>query len=194
MRDYRQKLKQIRKEIRKNAKTLDFDFLKSEFLDWLSEVNFPDYPACQNWIDCLKIFPAPSDEFILNNTSGTYLRLALKLYTSNNKYVISVIQCLAPGAEDVGIITVFVNWNQTEKKFQEKLERSYANKFEDILKAKHTIWAQNFRQVEFHEALDKCAIAILGNELKGELVPYKDNHIIKISHASIPQFPKPEKD
>ena len=66
-----------------------------------------------------------------------------------------------------------------------------AGRFDGFLKAKHNRWTQTFRVDELHNALDSCAMAILGHEL----VPKPQSHDAKdarVPHHIIapPEFPE----
>ncbi|MFQ5454426.1 MAG: hypothetical protein ACE5D6_09615, partial [Candidatus Zixiibacteriota bacterium] len=70
-------------------------------------------------------------------------------------------------------------WKDQEWHIQKILDQTYNDEFNDVLKAKHTIWAQTFREHELHEALNSSLIAIMGNELVGEQQDYIHKEIIK---------------
>lgn len=195
MTDPRKKLNSIRKAIKLNASYLDFKDLKVEIVNWLSLVKFPDYQGVDNWSDLIKEFPAHSDEDDSGIDKATVvLRLALRLYTTQHQYVISIMECLGEGAEGIGIITLHVNWQEYEKNIQQRVDLCYKNKFDDILRAHHALWTQTFRQDDFVEGLNNCAMTILSNELKGHLPLGDAKESINITHQLKPNFPKKESD
>ncbi len=83
-----------------------------------------------------------------------------------------------------------VNWKSNEWRLQKALEEVYTGQFDDALKAKHTIWAQTFRQWQLHEALNGCALAILGQELAGESCTEKEGESVEQVYPTIVRFPR----
>jgi len=141
--------------------------MKERILDWLRQFRLPDYPGVSTWEECLRVFddqPA-TDE---SDQVGVRLRYALRLFTSANKYLISIMECLGDDAQGVYIICVHANWKEDEQKLQQMVRERYAGSPGGALTAINTVWVQNFRENDIGDALGSCAVAILGNELKGE--------------------------
>ncbi len=181
----------VKKELLQKEPLLDVAGTKTVLLKWLSRWNRPDNPDSNDWADLVQEFPAdPGDNEL---TSGTRMRLAVRLNTKANRYLLAILESLDPHSRGVYFISVFVNWKEDEYRFQQVVENSYAGHFNDALKAKHTLWAQTFRQRELLDALNSCAVAILGHEL---IVPPTDETPDMVKHRpdEIPSFPEPLDD
>lgn len=169
---------------------MDIAKIKLGLLDWLAQLKFPPYEGLNGWDDCIREFAVKEDE----PRGGLRIRLALRLHTGQNCYLLSIMECPDSGSPDVHILTAHVNWKQQEWQIQRVLDDSYGHGFKDMLKAKHTVWAQTFRDYELHEALNAAAIAILGNELVGGDHPDKPKEHLKPLVTQKASFPKPETD
>ena len=121
------------------------------------------------------------------------VRLAVRLNTKAHRYLIAILESLDPNSRGVDFISVYVNWKEDEYRFQQVVESSYAGHFDGTLKAKHTLWAQTFRRRELLDALNSCAVAILGHEL---IAPRTDETLDTVKHrpGEIPSFPEPLDD
>ena len=159
----------IVKQHRKDLPLMDVEKVRREVLDWLRQVKYPAGSDGDSWEDDLRVYPPGEGDKKVK--SGLKVRLALTLQTARNTYLLSIMECLAPDSREVYILSAYVNWQTNEKRFQEALDRGYLGRFEDVLRARHTVWAQTFRENELHEALDACARALLGNELVGPHPP-----------------------
>lgn len=148
---------------------IDIEAIKGEMLDWLAQLKFPLNHTRRDWVDCLSVFPPTPDEPALD--SGLRIRFSLRLRTRTNKYLISVLECLAPSARGTFIVCCHMGWREKERQLQQLVEETYAGRFVDVLKARQAIWVQTFRQGELVSALDCCARAMLGEELLGDLEP-----------------------
>lgn len=180
----------VRKQDRKEAATkptLNLEAIKEELLQWLAELKLPPEIEATSWEELLQEFPSDPDD---NRESGLAVRLALRLCTRENRYLISIMECLDPDSRGVGIISAHVNWQAHERMIQKAIDESYRGQFDDLLRAKHTLWAQTFLPRELREALNYCAMAILSNELTAE--PDQNMEIEAVPHAqpSAPRFPK----
>ncbi len=181
----------VKRDLLKKESLMDLPAFKKMLLDWLMQWNRPDDPDSNDWADLVQEFPAdPGDNEL---TSGMRMRLVVRLATSENHYLIAVLESLGPDSRGVYFISVFVNWKENEYRFQQVVESSYAGHFDDTLKAKHTLWAQTFRPRELLDALNSCAVAILGHEL---IVPPIDEtpDMVKRRPGEIPSFPEPLDD
>ena len=181
----------VKRDLLRKQPLMDLPVLKKVLLEWLMQWNRPDNPNSNNWNDLVQEFPAdPGDNEL---TSGTRMRLVVRLATSENRYLIAILESLDPNSRGVYFISVFVNWKEDEYRFQHVVESSYAGHFDGTLKAKHTLWAQTFRQRELLDALNSCAVAILGHEL---IVPPIDEtpDMVKRRPGEIPSFPEPLDD
>ena len=172
--------KLLKKEVQQSQPLMDTDEVKEVFLDWLAEIKFPAYPNAASWEECLKVFPPEPEEKELE--SGRRIRLALCLFTRENQYLLTLSENLDPTSRGIYSLSVHVNWQEKEKQLQKLVEETYTGHFEDTLRAKHTLWAQTVRVEDIREALNNCAVAILGNELVGR----RENKIDK-SKISKPQ-------
>ena len=158
--------KAIKEEFEKQMPRVDVENAKQELLDWLSQLKLPAYPAANSWEDCLLVFDDKPGEEIPEE--GLKIRLALRLFTRENSYLIAIMECLDQKARGVSLLSTHVNWKNDERLVQKAIEEKYVGQFTDMPRAKHIIWAQTFRERELHEALNATAIAILGHELVGE--------------------------
>jgi len=162
--------KKLKGDIKKQAKEerpwMDIDKIKQEFIDWLAQLRFPGNPGAAYWEDCVRVFRSDPKEELPK--TGLLVRLALRLYTTENRYLIAIMECLDPESNGVNILTTHVNWKNEEWQMQKTVDEGYTGKFIDMLRPKHTIWAQTIREGELREGLNSCAIAILGNELISE--------------------------
>ncbi len=143
---------------------MDVEKVRQGVLDWLRQIKYPSGSTGSSWEEQLTVYP--SDEGDKKLESGVKIRLALTLRTAQNSYVLTIMECLAPDSREVYILSAYANWKETEKRFQKSLDKGYLGRFEDVLRARHTIWAQTFRESELPEALNSCALALLGNELQ----------------------------
>ncbi|MCP4685548.1 MAG: hypothetical protein GY867_08860 [bacterium] len=142
---------------------MNVEKMREGVLDWLRQIKYPSDSEGASWEDCLRVYPAGESDKSLD--SGIKIRITLTLRTAQNTYLISLMECLAPDSREVYILSAHVNWKETEKRFQSSLDKGYLGRFEDVLRARHTVWAQTFRESELPEALNSCALALLGHEL-----------------------------
>jgi len=152
---------QVRKEQAKGRR-LPADKLKEQLLNWLAEIRIPTGTAADSWEDLIQEFPTNKDEV---PESGLELRLAIRLATRENRYLITVMECMSLDSRGIGIVSTHINWKPNERRIQATVEKTYTGEFDDILRAKHTLWAQSFKIEDFMAALCNCAIAILSMEL-----------------------------
>ncbi|MDD3732569.1 MAG: hypothetical protein PHU88_09370 [candidate division Zixibacteria bacterium] len=180
----------LKKEFTESPPKMDIDRMRDEFLTWLAQLKLPADADVSSWLECVKVFrPEPGEGSL---ESGRRIRIALRLYTRENQYLLSISESLNPENRGVYTMAVHVNWQDREKHMQELVEKSYTGKFNDSLRAKHTLWAQTFRMEEIQDAFNSCAIAMLGNELVGR----KDSRIDTTPLGRRPSpkvtFPEPE--
>ncbi len=181
----------VKKKLLQKEPLFDVAATKAVLLEWLGQWNRPDNPDSNNWNDLVQEFPVDPGEKEL--TSGTRMRLVVRLATSGNRYLIAILESLDPNSRGVYFISVFVNWKEDEYRFQQMIEENYAGHFNDALKAKHTLWAQTFRQRELLDALNSCAAAMLGHELVASPTD-EPLDIVKRRPGEIPSFPEPPDD
>ena len=191
MNDTRQKLKEIKKIIKdSNQDSMDFDRTKDEFLLWLSQFKFPEYADAVNWEECLETFPDPPENS-KKPTEGLKLRFLLKLYTSNHRYVVSIVECFDADAQGRGILTIHVKIDQTEYNLQKTIELTYKDSFDNSLKPKQTLFIEPFHANTFLDSLNNAGLAILGNELTGSM-SHKELPTIKNMVPKKVSFPETE--
>lgn len=166
---------------------MDLEKTKGELLDWLAQVKFPNYPGKGCWDDCIQTYPAAKGDEKLDE--GLKIRLSLLLYTKTGRYVVSLMECLDPTSRETYILTCHMGWKEQERQIQEHLEQSYMGSFADVLKARHTLWVQTFKQGELGEAMDSCARAILGEELVGEPVKKETGERLSVTPSRQTVFP-----
>lgn len=188
MASHQEKISKLKKAINNNnKKKFQLDETVASLLDWFSQIQFPHYPDAEYWNDIVTVFPDHPNEAEVPS-DGLKIRISLKLYTATNAYMITILECLNNDANDINIITVHVNWDETELQVEESLGKKYNKQFTDMLKAKHTIWAQTYRLLELHTALDSCMMAIMGHELKGT-APKTQKEILKHPLHQKAEFP-----
>jgi hypothetical protein len=160
-------IKAIKKAIvdqhQKELPLMDVEKMRQGVLDWLRQIRYPSGSPGSSWEDLLRVYPTEEGDKQLE--SGVIIRLALALHTTQNAYLLSLMECLAPDSREVYILCAHVNWKESEKRLQKSLDEGYVGSFEDVLRARHTVWAQTFRESELPEALNSCALALLGREL-----------------------------
>lgn len=178
------------KEAPETKPLMDVEAARVDLARWLAEIKLP--PGCQAtaWEELIQAFPSKPEE--KNGTAGVRLRLALPLATKDNKYLIAVLECLEPDSRGNYLISVYVNWKAPERQMQKLVEEGYLGHFDDVLRGRHTLWAQTFHSGDLAEALDCCAKAILSNELVSRPDSTLDLEKIKIPSPTAARFPKPE--
>lgn len=188
MADIDQVTKKIAREVRTKGRTAALEKIRKELNGWLTELKFPSYPDATSWQDVLLEYKQTPEDF--DAQKGVKVRFALKLYTTENQYLVSIMESL--GAIDVGnhVLTVHVNWQSEELRKRRTLEETYGSHFNEMLKAKHTIWAQSFRDGKLTEALNAGMIAILGHELKPEPPKEHIGELLQPVIKQVPSFPK----
>ena len=153
--------KAVRQEQAKERR-LPPDKLREMLLNWLAEIKIPAGTDADSWEDLIQVFPVNEDE---ERDTGLEILFAVRLATRDNRYLITIMRSLWLDHPSVGIVSTHVNWKPTERRMQAAVEKTYTGEFEDILRTKHTLWAQTFEIHEFTDALDSCAVAILSKEL-----------------------------
>ncbi len=179
-------------ELQKSNPLMDLDAVKGEFLEWLADLKFPGLAEGNGWERRLKVFPASSEEFGL--TTGRRVRLALSLRTKVNRYAITITETLDLPGRGVYVLALFNDWQQAERQKIQNLEQRYLGEFDDRLRAKHTLWAQTFRAGELRDALNSCALAILGNELTEKQDPELESAPIEKRPGGVAHFPVKSSD
>lgn len=137
---------------------------RKETLDWLTNLIISPDVERLDWEKALKFFPPDPEED--EGETGFKIRLAVRLHTRENRYLITIIGSLDPADEARFIICAHVNWKSQELKMKTMLEEAYSGNFDQhILTGSHVLWIQIVTPGEFHEALNSCATGILGHEL-----------------------------
>ena len=182
----------IKREFKQSRPLMDTEDTKQTLLDWLTQIKFPAYPKASSWEECIQIFPSkPEDQ---KRESGLDIRLALRLYTKENTYLICIMECLNPESRGIYILTTHINWKADEWQVQKDIEERYLGEFNDMPRSRHIIWAQTFRPKELQEALNASAIAILGHELVGEHISDSKEEPVKTPFSQSVNFPAKDKD
>jgi hypothetical protein len=179
--------KAVKKDLLKKEPLMDLPAVKQTLLGWLAQWKRPDRDD-NDWTDLVQEFPATAEE--LEAERGTRMRLAVRLTTKENRYLIAILESLNPESRGVYFVSVHVNWKKAEYRHQEALEKSYAGQFDDMLKAKHNLWVQTFRTEELSDALNSCAVAILGHELMPPPTGEPSGQPLKRDVIPTPQFPE----
>ena len=175
-------------ELQKDLPLMDIPGIKAEMMEWLKRLPLPKGTKADGWEQLIWVFPSNDNEKELYE--GLRIRISLKLNTTSNHYIISIIESLTPASRNKYIIAVYSGWKKDEWVLQKQIEEKYKGRFDDIISPKNVIWVQNFEAGSLHDALTSCAIAILGHELcerneKSEIIP--------ISHPFPSNFTYPEK-
>ena len=175
-------------EFQSEEPLMDIELMREVVVKWLDRWNLPQDSQFESWENAINIYPAAENDN--RQPYGLRVRIAIKLYTQTNRYLISLLESLAPSDRHEYIITAHVNWTDSERAVCQQVEETYQGQFDDVLKARHVLWAQNFRQKNIEDALSQCAIAILGHELIGH--PDESGKGIAIDHTltHTPEFPK----
>ena len=184
--------KSIAKQVKSKSRVSILSKIYRELQDWLAELKFPKYPDATSWDEAvIEYEPTPED---FEAKTGIKVRFALRLYTAENQYLISIMESL--GSADAGnyVLTVHVNWQSEELRKRKALEEIYGSQFDEMLKAKHTLWAQSFREGKLTEALNAGVVAILGHELKAEPPKEQIGELLQPVSNQVPSFPKPSDD
>ncbi len=172
--------------------TPELEEMHEDLLEWLAQLRFPETPGAKGWHQCVRIIPpAPDDE---ETDVGVKVRLAFRLFTPQNQYLVSIMECLSPEDRDVHILTVHVNWKKGEWEKQKRIDEAYGGRFVDALRGRHSVWTQTFRKGEIHSALDAAAIAILGHELVGTPPDMSVGKPIKLTYPAGADFPSADDD
>jgi len=182
----------LAKEARTKARRMNLEKIQAELQSWLSELQLPGSVPVKSWDEFLKVHPATQEDS--EATTGIRLRVTLRLYTNSHQYLISIMESL--DVKDAGnhLLSVHVNWEGAELRKHKALDETYSGKFNDRLKAKHTIWAQSFQLGELADALNASAVAILGHELKAKPPNEQIGELVQPQPSSLATFPKQEDD
>jgi len=182
----------IKDQYQRDLPLLDVERMRLSFLSWLAELKLPSSPEPTTWSEHIKTFPASDDDKKQN--AGTRLRVALRLYTKENQYLIAVTESLVPANRGVYSLSLHVNWKDHERLQQKILEETYTGKFDDTLRARHTLWAQTVRWGDIADALNACAIMILGNELVAAPPISLKTETLDRPATMVATFPRPKED
>jgi hypothetical protein len=174
-------------KIEKHQKRMDLDILELDFIDWLKQIKLPIDSKSDLWIDYLQVTPPTPEDKELE--SGLKVRLSLKLFTKENKYLISVLESFNQNKKGRYALCCHVNWKGPERRIQKMVDEGYVGHFDDILKSRHTIWAQTLVVGGLQEALNCVAKAILEHELVCE--PSGEDNFFKMPHVRT-KFPQPD--
>jgi hypothetical protein len=187
---------------------LDRQVLKDNLFSWLGQLRLPQSDGPTSWENYVEDYSNPaksSPEHIQSHK----VFFAIHLYTSSSQYLILVKGASAEDATDVGIITVSARLREADQRIQKALRIAYGNSEQAPERLVNTVWIENFVQSDFISVLDRCATAILGNEIvagrKGQLPPQKDDGITYAAETSdiasdqllldlIKQLPEPARD
>jgi len=177
-------------ELTRDKPLMDIDAVKEEVLGWLEQIRYPGKSENETWENCMAITPPLPEERKLE--SGLRIRIRFRLFTEKNQYLISILESLDPASRGNYILATHVNWQEKERQLQKLVEQAYKGQFDDILKARHTIWIQTFRIGELFDGLNSCAVAILENELVDKSRCQSDAAVFKVQPI-ITNFPDQDK-
>lgn len=180
--------KAVANQLRSQLPLMDIQKTKLVFLSWLKQMKFPGYGKVQSWDDW--IFESEEESPDEIPTSGTKVRLSAKLYTATNRYLISILELLEIKSRENYIVCVHTGWKDDELRIRRRIEKEYTGNFNENLRAKHTVWAQNFKNGELFDALNACGAAILARELADEPPADECGTPIKLNFVPNPDFPE----
>jgi len=185
---------------------LDAGALKTDLLNWLSQLRLPQPDATwENYVEDYSNPTGPQPEHIHSHK----VLFAVHLYTNSNHYLILAKKSSAEDATGIGIITVSAKLREADQRIQKALRIAYGKSEQTPERLVNTVWIENFTQSDFTGVLDRCATAILGNELvagrKAKLPISRDDEVSPITSASdkasdqllldlIKQLPEPARD
>lgn len=176
-------------ELQKGLPLMDVHKVREELTTWLKQLPLPNNSNANSWDELIKEFPVKENEKEL--TEGLKIRLSLRLSTPSNNYIISIIESFVPSSREKYIIAVYAGWKKDEWAIQKQIDELYKGGFDDTIRTNHIIWIQNFTKNNLEQALNSCAIAIMGNEIN-EVKSTSKNEPIK---NLIPEnFNYPEKE
>ncbi len=170
---------------------MDTPTMRDRIVKWLGHLPCPGDDDA-SWENYLKEFPSDPQE--KKSSTGVRIRFALRLRTAANQYLLSVLECLAPSARGNYILSVHVNWDEQERKQKKMLEETYQDGFDDTLRARHTIWVQNFKDDELEQALSAGVVAMLGQELIAEESTANQNMPVDLPYPGPTTFPSESTD
>ncbi|MFQ5499831.1 MAG: hypothetical protein ACE5FH_09175 [Candidatus Zixiibacteriota bacterium] len=177
----------VKKQLQKKQPLMDVAQMKERLIEWLTRLGRSEGIGQIDWSNRLRVrYPVPGEEEL---EQGARVRLALPVYTGTNRYVLSVIECLKPESRANYTICVHVNWTPDEFHLQKLVETGYRGQFDGSLRAGHTVWAQNFLEIEFEDALTSCILAILGHELSPEPPSQTDEEQVERPVSVVATFP-----
>ncbi len=168
---------------------MDIAAARKELLEWLAPLRLPAGVEAVSWEDLIQQIPTHPEEE--KESTGLRVRLALRLCTREHRYLISIMECLDPDSRDVYTVSTHVDWKSDERQMQKLVDEGYRGQFDDLLRARHTLWAQTFREKQLGSALNCCATAILANEMVAEPDQKLKAEAVPRLQSSSPRFPKP---
>ncbi len=183
--------KELGHELRKDEPLMDINAIKEELLTWLEQIKYPDKTDSDAWEERLTLTPPLPEERKLE--SGLRIRITFRLFTEKNQYLISIMESLVPASRGNYILSTHVNWQEKERHLQKLVENAYKGQFDDLLKARHTIWIQTFRKGGLFDGLNSCAMAILENELVDKSRCQSDTGAVFKVRQTITNFPDQDK-
>lgn len=190
--DIQQLTKEIAEKAWSHGRSAALHKIQAELYDWLSELKFPGNNSASSWEEAVIEYEITPED--LEAKEGVRVRFAIKLYTQENQYLISILESLNPIDAGNFILTVHVNWQALELRKRQVLEETYGANFDGNLKPKHTLWAQSFIEGELAPALCAGAVAILGHELKPAPPKEKIGQMVQPVTNQVPSFPKADQD
>ncbi len=146
-----------------NQPLMDVERVRQTLLEWLGSLVLPASAGDIDWSDSIRIWPGDPGEIEIN--SGRRARLAVRLFTHQNRYVVSFIESLAPSSRGVYTLCCHVDWQDAHRMLSQRIEEAYAGAFLESLRAWQIIWAQTVTYADIFDALNHCAVAMLGYEL-----------------------------
>jgi len=143
---------------------LDGEEIRKDLFGWLNQLILPTSDSQTSWKHYVDDYSDP-DQSQPEHILAHKVLFAMHLYTKGNQYLILIKDSTADDAAGVGIISVSVRFREEDLRIQKALSVVYGSSQRTQERLVNTIWIENFTQPDFIGALDRCALAILGNEL-----------------------------
>lgn len=147
-----------------SSNNLDDEAIRKDLFRWLSQLKLPTSDSKTSWEHYVDDYTDPN-ESQPEHIQAHKVLFATHLYTKSNQYLVLIKNSAADDAAGVGIISVSVRFREEDLRIQKALRVVYGSSPQTQERLVNTIWIENFTRPDFTESLDRCALAILGNEL-----------------------------
>ena len=181
----------VKKTLEESQPLLVIERMKEELLKWLEQVKLPSKCGQSSWEGLIKTYPAQPHE--VGEVSGTRMRIALDLFTAQNRYLFAILENLKPSSRSVYTAALFVNGKKEQRQLQKMVEEAYFGDFDDLPRASSILSAQTVRYGGLAEAMKDITVALIGHEFVGESPVELSGTPLKMPTSIDPDFPLPRK-